>query len=234
MENQHQNPMDLSRLLSSILDKVGEQSFFNPLAERLPEKARPQAYADLVRKLGRRYAACTFDNFEIYDDNQAEAVKQVQAFVATTERIGRGEGIVLFGTPGTGKDHLLAAAAFTCILQHGLSVEWRYGAEVYATMRQGIQDGRPERELVGELLKPQVLILSDPQPPKGEVKAYGSGQLLWIIDRRYGASRSTWATMNVLDVNDASEKLARPLVDRLRHGALTIGCNWPSYRGRQK
>jgi hypothetical protein len=51
-----------------------------------------------------------------------------------------------------------------------------------------------------------------------------------LIDDRYNDCKPTLVTMNVADGKEADTKLGSPILDRLRHGAITIKCEWPSYR----
>jgi DNA replication protein DnaC len=228
---------DVSRLISSILEEAQDQDFFRPAdRDRLPERERRQAYAALVRRVGLRYARSTLSNFVVYDeDRQRDAFATVERFGANlVEHVARGDGLVLFGKPGTGKDHLAIALAYIAVLEHGFRVEYLTGAQLFAQARQRIRDGAvDEVEFVEQFRSPHILLLSDPVPAKGEVRQFGVETLQWIIDARYRDQRPTWCTLNVADKADADCKLAEPLIDRLRHGATTIGCDWESYRNRR-
>lgn len=227
---------DVSQTISEILERASDQDFFRPAdCDRILEPERRRAYAALVRRIGRRYAACTLANFELYDDKQRAALQRIKRFAGELpERIAQGDGLLLFGEPGTGKDHLLAAMSYIAVLEYGFQVEYLTGAELYARARQRIRDDADEIDFVEQYRRPHVLVLSDPVPPKGEVRQFGVETLQWVVDARYRDRRPTWATLNIVDKADGDAKLAAPLMDRLRHSATCIGCDWESYRKTTK
>jgi DNA replication protein DnaC len=180
----------------------------------------------------------TFGDYEVTEEkaanrpSQAEVAKQVEDFAFDlTQRVktGRG-GLVLFGRPGTGKDHLAVAAGYAAIFQHGYSVRWIHGLDLFAKARKIISTNGDEEHFIREFVKPKILILSDPIPPKGDASQYNADVLMRIVDRRYRSRKPTWLTLNVIDGEEAERRLASPIVDRVRHGSLCLECNWPSYR----
>ena len=195
---------------------------------------------NLARQIGPRHAQCSFDNFVVYEESttenrpsQREVFQQLQDFATEMPaRLRKGGGVVLFGRPGAGKDHLAFALMYWAILQHGFTVEWVSGPELYVRARQLIRDQASELAFVRSYVKPQVLAISDPVPPKGDTSAYATDVVFRILDRRYMAMKSTWATMNVRNGHEAEGRLAPPIVDRLRHDAVCLECNWESYRQR--
>jgi hypothetical protein len=54
--------------------------------------------------------------------------------------------------------------------------------------------------------------------------------LFRILDGRYNHLRPTWVSVNVSNRNELDERMGVTLAERLVDGALTIFCNWPSYR----
>lgn len=198
---------------------------------------RWNAAALLARTVGERHAGCCFDNYlvtEKYADarpSQQEAVEQLRMFATEfPNRMRRGGGLALFGRPGTGKDHLAIATGYEVILQHGFTVDWINGVELFANIRRLIGRDGDEQEFLRRFLKPSVLIVSDPLPPKSDASAYMADVLFRIFDQRYRAMKSTWLTMNVADGEEAERRLASAIVDRVRDGSLCLECNWPSHR----
>jgi DNA replication protein DnaC len=57
--------------------------------------------------------------------------------------------------------------------------------------------------------------------------------LLEIIDRRYSHLLPTWMTINVANRKEAETRMGAPTVDRLAHDALTVVCDWPSFRAKK-
>ena len=203
-------------------------------AYHTPE-ARQRAYSILVKHRGERYADCTFESFKIYDDVQRAAWERLQSFGRSMPSfVADGGGVVLYGKEGTGKDHLLLALAKVAILDHGYDVRFTHGLNLYGELRNAIHEHCSEQEVLDRYIKPQILILSDPIPPKGEASRYGIESLQRILDARYRELRSTWVSINATGREGAEDILTEPLVDRLTHGSGSILCNWPSYRERNR
>jgi len=200
-------------------------------------RERFNAAASLTSKVGHRLGYASFKSYVVSEHkatnrpSQAEAAQQVEDFAWNLpEPMKTGGGLVLFGRPGCGKDHLAVAAGYFGILQHGYSVQWIHGLELFEQSRKLIRTDGDESYFVREFVKPKILIVSDPIPPKGDASQYNADVLMRIVDRRYRETRPTWFTLNVLDGEEAERRLASPIVDRVRHGSLCLECNWPSYR----
>ncbi|MBN2292343.1 MAG: ATP-binding protein [Pirellulales bacterium] len=218
------------------------------------EDRRKHNMVVFLKSRGKRYHRVCFDNFEITDAKQQEVVNKLKAFGENIiEETEAGNGVVLYGPSGTGKDHLITALARNVILNHGgepepsqfnisyrdreppetekeLFVRWKNGMSVFADMRDGISRNESEDDFLYPLIKADILILSDPLPPEGELTRYQRETLYRLLDARYSECRPTWCTLNVASGGEAGERMGVPCYDRLRHGALCLYCNWPSYR----
>jgi len=235
-------PEDLTLTkLDELLSKLGDSADNDPWTPRLNPPARIRQYRRLAYAVGPRYAKATLNNYQVYDrsnadrDSQEQCVEYIRGFCEVMpDCLHNGGGLIFFGRPGTGKDHLMVACMYWATLRHGFSVLWRDGPMLAQEIRDRIGGDESERQLVDRYVEPQILAISDPIPPKGDTSAWVTDTLQRIIDRRYRACKSTWATINVRDGAEAEQRLAPPLVDRLRHGSLCLQCEWESYRGREK
>ncbi len=237
METQEtQSAEDKTKKLGPILSKyLADPKVFDPELLTGPGRLRHlRAVADLA---GTRYRGCNFDNYQLTgSSSQRDALAKICDFAnATYENYKLGRcGLILMGNPGTGKDHFLIALMFNAIIRWGFNVGRFNGIELYSQMRDRIDDrNAPERTVIHQAVRPNILVLSDPVPPKGEIGQYNSEILYQIIDRRYQEKKPTWVSMNVEGGDDARNKLADNLVDRLRHDSLVIKCDWESYRKPQ-
>lgn len=207
--------------------------------ERAEERRRDRnrrlwdAWNALTGPMGSRYKDCTLKNY-IIDDSADHAIAQrtvldeVQAYAdQIPERVGDGQGLLLYGPSGTGKDHLLTGLSRVAV-SNELTIKWVNGSTLYRSMREGL--GEDEDELVNRYIYPAVLYLSDPVPPVGSLTPFQASTLFAIIDGRYRERKATWATMNVGDGQEAASRLGSAIADRLRDGAISLNCSWPSYR----
>lgn len=198
-------------------------------------RERDLRWAALTRQIGKRYAKCRVSNFQLSEDPAVAARQQgvidaLRAYGNEIEQnIKAGRGIVLDGQPGTGKDHLLVGLMYAAV-GAGFAVAWRNGMDLFGQLRDAITNGTEERRILSELVKPDVLVLSDPVPPWGDLTQYQGSFLFRLVDARYRNLRPTWVTTNSPGGDDAKQRMGPQVVDRLRDGALCLGCSWPSYR----
>lgn len=199
------------------------------------ENRKPEPDAERWRKLvlqiGTRYERCAFDNFDAQTPEQRKVLAAVMQYATDLDaRLKAGQGLVLFGPSGTGKDHLMVALMRKLVLELRKSVRWLNGVSLFAMFRDAMDSKDSEESLVRRLAAPHVLVLSDPQPAMGTLTAYQSQVLFQVVDERYRSKAPTWVTMNAASGAEAEAKIGVATVDRLRDGALTLFCNWPSYR----
>jgi DNA replication protein DnaC len=199
-------------------------------AEELARR-RVQAVQSLATRLGRRYAPtrATLDGFRVDYQQQREALRAIRGIVTdgTFDR-----NVVLYGSVGTGKDHLLAALLYAAA-GADRSVAWANGQEVYSRFRDAMDTKTSESSLMADFARPEVLGISDPIPPvidPNKPAAWRTELLFRVLDARYREMKATWVTCNAEDPQDAAAKLSEPVFDRLKDGALLIPCFWPSFR----
>jgi DNA replication protein DnaC len=191
---------------------------------------RRWAWREFVNRRGQRYGSCQFSTFEAPTDDHQKAVAALQAYAETiSDKIRIGQNVILFGPPGTGKDHLCMAISREAF-RNGFTVAWANGQDLFAAIRDGMKEGTPERRTVAQFTTGDVLYLSDPLPPTGEGRQFQQETLFRIIDRCYSDLKPVWATLNVQNKQEAIERLGPQATDRLMHGALIIPCNWESAR----
>lgn len=220
-------------LPAAVSDQEADE-FDKRLAAEALNQQRSERHArwrELIRKRGDRYATCSLNNFEAKTRDQQTALEDVRNYAANMpDRLKDGGGIVLWGPPGTGKDHLLAALAKVAIRDRGWTVSWENGADLFGEIRDRMDGADTEASLIRRMIAPSALWLSDPLPPFGNLTDFQASMLFRIIDARYSRSKPTWVTMNVASAEEAVKRMGPQVVDRLRHGTLTVFCNWPSYR----
>lgn len=208
---------------------------------------RAYAWRELVAKAGSRFAGYTFETWLAKTPYQKQIKHHVQEWADNVIR-GERHGLVLYGPVGTGKDHLAFAAlrhimAGTSAVvresseyaplgpdRDALTAGWQNGRELAGEFRDRITDERTESGLIGRLSAPDLLVLSDPLPPVGDLTPYQADSLYRIVENRYAANKITIVTLNVANDAEADQRLGAATWDRLCDRAWKLFCQWPSYR----
>jgi len=216
------------------------------------ETLRRRALAGLYETIGPRYRGCRLDNFEATSDAQKAVVGTLKRFIDDmANELKAGRNVVLYGPAGTGKDHLLADLMGSAIAYHQYgflpicdswrqyghpheSVAWVNGLSLWAAIRSAIaNDHADPDELVKHCSRVGILAISDPLPPSGELTMFQQNCLFEVLDRRYRTMLPTWVSVNVSGRDELEERMGVQNSDRLRDGAITLFCNWSSYRKPQ-
>ena len=196
---------------------------------RIASERRAECVTELQGDLGERFYGCRLSNYEVYDDEQRQVWARLKSLaVNVVDHITAGRGLFLYGPSGTGKDHL-AVALLHIAAKRGLSARVVNGIRLFDDVATAWRDERSESDVVGPLLRPDVLLISDPVLPSG-ITASNQRTLYRLVSARYDRGRSTWCTLNVAGADQAVELLGRQVYDRLIDNALRLHCNWPSYR----
>jgi len=186
----------------------------------------------LLRDCGKRYRDVSFRSFQIGQDRNAAKRKAARDAVAgyltsaqTTLLAGR--NLVLYGTCGTGKDHLAIGLARSCAIR-GLSARSISGQELFAAAERARRNGH---DAIDPGLKTcRILVLSDPLPNAVTPTVPEAKLLMQLLDARYRAALPTIVTANAECEQDLRDAIAGPLEDRVFGGAVTVEMKWPSCR----
>lgn len=191
----------------------------------------------LAHALGHRYAKARLSTFEVYEpDKQKPVLDRLTEFAERMpELLADGGGLMLFGNPGTGKDHLCAALLKIAVGRHNLSAKWFDANDLFDRILFAIKtyDATVLKCLLADLREPQILAISDPQPPRGDLSDAQVRRLRDVIDARYRKGVSTWITTNLDTKAQAEAMLTEPVLDRLKDTGGQVFCDWTSYRQRR-
>jgi DNA replication protein DnaC len=242
-------PSTLDDRLKKVFNRLGfkdgvaagppDEEFQRREREREARRQKEQAaarFAAIAKDLGPRYSTdrCSLITFHAPDPRQRAALDQVTAIYNTlADRIHQGQSVIFFGANGTGKDHLQAVLLYQAV-RLGFPCRKINGPEMYRTVRDRIGNQESETKLLDKLAEPNVLAISDPIPPAGDLSAYRLEFLYSLVEKRYCALTPTWMTLNARDAQEAEEALSVQVWDRLEEGAELIPCFWPSHRQAAK
>lgn len=222
-----------TRLFEAVERLLRPESLGNlsPYRSAMTNLDRFEAFKQLCKYRGRRYACCDFENFTCDTEQKRNTVDRLKKIALEFKSLcdnGNG-GLVILGPPGTGKDHLLMAMMRSAIIHHGLKVKWFDGLRLFAEIKNAIGEGTVER-LLSSLVGVQILAISDPVPPRDALSVYELSVLRDIVERRYNAQMATWITTNVQTAEDARRLFTDAVLSRLLDGATEVFCDWTSYR----
>lgn len=94
--------------------------------------------------------------------------------------------------------------------------------EWFGTLRDQIDENRPEAEILRQFSEPLILGICDLIPAGRAPSPWNQEMLYRLIDRRYRYLKSTWVTLNVATPDEADEKLNALVFDRLRRNSPGI------------
>jgi DNA replication protein DnaC len=200
------------------------------------ESMRINRIKAMAHDLGPRYSRelCDLAAYRVYDPRQQVAVDRIRALGRDLKAfIASGKNLVLFGTVGTGKDHLLAWLLYQAA-DMGTPCRYANGQELFSRFRGTMDDRAHEREIdvLEDFAKPPVIGISDPLPPSGANSDWRREIFYRLIDKRYRAMRGTWITANTT-IGAADAAFTEPVWDRIQEGAEVIVCDWQSFRERK-
>lgn len=200
------------------------------------QATRNHEWNELIRRRGKAYARVSLTNqdgipFQLHGSaedkaRQRDAIAQLTRYGQTMpDRVMRGQGLVLTGASGTGKDHALVALARPAILDHGFTVAWIDGAAFFSQLRDRIGEGLSERGVIRPLIDADILILSDPVPASGMLSDFQRDRLFDVIDKRAAAGKPTWVSCNFATGDEASAVLRTGMDGAVPHRAdHSIAC----------
>jgi DNA replication protein DnaC len=203
------------------------------------EDARTRIWWSYLETRGKRYQSCRFANFECTDEKQRLAVGAILRYRDNLkENLSNGKNLVLFGPSGTGKDHLMTAMVHASIGTTTVStcqwqaneVAWTDGPSMFARVRDEMSNDVEGVGIVKRLKATWLLAVSDLVPPSGKLTDFQTEVIYMILDYRYNHVKPTFLSINVRNRAELDAGLGVAVAERLIDNAVTVSCDWPSYR----
>jgi DNA replication protein DnaC len=178
----------------------------------------------------KRFLDSSFESYRLDTDTKAQALalKICKAYAARfDDRLKAGGGLVLCGTPGTGKTHLACAIA-NAVMSKGLSVVYTTAFRMMDEIKGGFNAPRGGPDPKQKFESPRLLILDEIGVQFGtdaeKILAYQ------VINTRYENVLPTIAISNKSE-KELSSYIDERTIDRLREGGgAVINFTWASNR----
>jgi DNA replication protein DnaC len=177
-----------------------------------------------------RYVNATLDNFTATTPAQRAVLKTCRSYADRADA-ENGAGLMLLGTVGTGKTHLLSGMARHMRLERCVRAMVCTPRDIVRELRSCWAKGaeKDEADIIEELSSGLDVLLLDEAG-----MGFGSDaellQLFEVVDARYAAGRPTALASN-LTPPELKSALGDRIFDRLREGAQVLALEWPSHRG---
>ena len=114
------------------------------------------------------------------------------------------KGMVIMGSPGTGKTHLMTGFAYRCTISQGISCIFQSFAELLSELRQGYTEGKSDIEIIEPHLQTDILIIDD--LGKGRNSDWELGILDMLISERYNRNQMIMVTTNFTESEEDTLK----------------------------
>lgn len=203
--------------------------------QRLDDAARiaKNYMCDTLRGNGPQLLDATLESYRVEPkcQSQAKALDVARRYSKNYETVSEnGKGLILFGSVGTGKDHLMMGIAKK-LYYHHKSVMWTNGTRLKARMRGCIgRDGESESEVIRDFCKPDFLWISDPVIASNPMTTFQTEFFHGIVDARYMEKKPILLTINVEDGVELESALGAAAVDRLKSSGFAHYCDWKTQR----
>lgn len=226
--------MEVGNKFQEVADRLARSSTANEatgdVAKFEDKRCKIRVWHDYIHARGKRYEKCRLSNFHIGGSSErSSAVSRITDYCDhMDDHFERGEGMILVGPSGTGKDHLLTGAVFRAVNAGVKSIRWVSGPLLFAEVRGVISENRHVESMIRQYKNCGLLVFSD--LAMGTLTDFQADIVYRIVDARYSSLRPTWVSVNAPTRDALEDMTSVQIVDRLSHGAVKIMCNWESYR----
>jgi hypothetical protein len=192
-------------------------------------------HSRLICDLGR-FQNASFEDYERTQPNQKRIAAAVEKF-SRADFKANPRNLVLFGKVGTGKDHLMTAAA-KAVSRQGVSVRYFIAERFFADCSDRFKSNQTEKDFLRKYITPDVLIFSDPIKKKWLKESptdAGHDRFCSVTKQRAQQNSPTWLTGNLFSpdlktgISQLETIFGSDVVRRITAGAVLCWCDWSCY-----
>ena len=193
-----------------------QDSFQRDVALVCPDCEQFKQRVDLYNnaRIPRRYWNSRLDTEDQDDENEIVFDLLLSIFRLLPQRLSNQnilqtededlKGMVIMGSPGTGKTHLMTGFAYQCTISQGISCIFQSFAELLSELRQGYSEGKSDIEIIEPHLQTDILIIDD--LGKGRNSDWELGILDMLISERYNRNQMIMVTTNFTESEEDTLK----------------------------
>jgi len=213
----------------NFLDENGVERFHPDVCPACERQRRLQLIVERA-EIPRRFAECSFDNYIITSEKQRKVVSTLKEYAENFDEVLKtGQCLILYGHPGTGKNHL-ATAIVRSVMERGYSALILTAHEIIQRIRRTWDDeeGAREEDVISLLANVDLLVIDEVG------RQYGTESerihLFTVINERYRQMKPTIVISN-LEPKRICQYLGEAAYDRLREGGgKVIIFDWDGFR----
>lgn len=190
----------------------------------MQQRIQYQEHHRIYTWLGHRWSDAdlkkkTFENFD--------ATRQPEAYQTALDYTVNPEGtLVLYGTFGTGKTHLLAAICNAAYLNHRTHSLFTTSHKLFAAIQYCIQTNEPYADIIDKCIKTPLLVLDDID--KAKWSEFREEIYFEIVDERIKRKKPIAISTNRLE--SLSDYVGGAVCSRLKVGQIAIPMIGDDYR----